>query len=264
MRTTAELIDLLKNANQPKDKSFFEKYALDILTFHFPKRFVDMKPTVENDQDFSNDLIGLEVTRAITNAEGNIDSFFRQYKGKPFTTIPSKRLLNLGFDKAPVPDGKFYSQRSKDNGKLLYAKNLRTGEFDLVAYFSRMGEVNDFATILDSIVEKTGKLNAHYTSKTEHNLAIIVPEQLNYIGVEDEVTQSYADDFKTEYQRQSFSGNKKFDYIYLIFMDNVFEFDTATQTIKRIIMPAEVLIKLGYVLSESEKAEIESLKKKGT
>ena len=85
MRTEAELATLLRNSNTPHPKEHFEQFAVYVLGKLFPEKFKAM--TKGECPDYSNDDVGLEITRAISDDVGNIDNLFREHKNQPYSSI---------------------------------------------------------------------------------------------------------------------------------------------------------------------------------
>lgn len=260
MRTDEELLKLYDNRHNAQSKEYFEKFALDILAFFFPEKFANM--TKGECPDYYNDLVGLEVTRGITKDEGNIESLFHQYSMKSFNEIPQKTLERLGFIGNPIFTGnKLYFQRStKNNGTLYYAKNLKTGKLDLLLHFwSITTNWDNHKTLINSINEKTKKLERHYTCKKENDLAILLPEQLGFVGCEKEVKTSFAEELIKEIQGQFVTSETMFNTIYIILWDTLFEYDTKKERISFKDITTEDLILLGYALSDAEQDRIKKL-----
>jgi len=130
-------------------------------------------------------------------------------------------LQKLGFEDAPSKEGKLYVQRSKANGLLICAENLRTGNLDLIALFGKAGKVSSAVpAIWRAIEEKTQKLSSHYVSKAINALAVLVPEQISYMFIEDCVVQEVIDECKSEWEK-FVGGTTGFDEVYIIYLDNV-------------------------------------------
>ena len=120
-------------------KDYFEQYAicaLDVLLKGFSNFQKGESP------DYFTDTVGLEVTRAITTTEGEIDAFWEKYHDKRLQEISQKQLGKMGFVDPPVSeDNILYRQSSKNNGALLYYKPKNTDDLLL---FARIGSLKKF------------------------------------------------------------------------------------------------------------------------
>ena len=149
-------------------------------------------------------FVGLEVTRAMSENEGNLSNFVDEHKGKPYDVLSLTRLKKLGFSDKPVADGEiFYVQCSSNNGKLRYIKNPTTGKLVVHSYWTPVTTSKDtVSAICHSIATKIEKLSTHYATKKENDLAILNEEQLNFIGVEVEFATGFMNELMAEFGQQ--------------------------------------------------------------
>lgn len=207
------------------EKDYFEQYAicaLDVLL----KGFSDFQKG--ESPDYFTDTVGLEVTRAISTVEGKIDAFWREYHDKRLQEIPQKQLKKMGFVDLPVSeDNILYRQSSKNNGALLYYKPKNTDDLLL---FARIGSLKTISAedIKNAVDKKLKKLNSNYCVKPENDLALLVPEQLNYIWGQEyivsETIETAIEQIRNIYKKKEYEHY--FNCLYLIFWDNLFVIDT--------------------------------------
>lgn len=217
------------------EKDYFEQYAicaLDVLLKGFSNFQKGESP------DYFTDTVGLEVTRAITTTEGEIDAFWREYHDKRLQEISQKQLGKMGFVDPPVSeDNILYRQSSKNNGALLYYKPKNTDDLLL---FARIGSLKKISAedIKNAVVKKLKKLNSNYCVKSENDLALLVPEQLNYIWEQEyivnETLETAIDQVRDIYKKKEYEHY--FNYLYLIFLDNLFVIDTKEWKFERKII----------------------------
>lgn len=216
--------------------SDYEKYAISALGYFYPELINMIKG---ESPDYFNSTIGIEIRRAITRKDGEIDAFWRKNQNCRFQDLPPKQLKKLGFSNSPVPiDSKeiFFSQRSLKNGCLFYYKHKCTGILILCAYIGK-SITNQFTidSIDQAVSEKLDKLNDHYHILNRNDLCIIVQEQLNYYVCQDEIIDdlicSTISSIQKAYEKQKRAHF--FDNIYLLFLDNVFCVNSKTWKYKR-------------------------------
>ena len=82
------------------------------------------------------------------------------------------------------------------------------------------------------------KLNSNYCVKSENDLALLVPEQLNYIWEQEyivnETLETAIDQVRDIYKKKEYEHY--FNYLYLIFLDNLFVIDTKEWKFERKII----------------------------
>lgn len=216
-------------------KVLCEQYAicvLDILLKGFSNFQKGESP------DFFTDTVGLEVTKAISTVEGEIDAVWRKYHDKRFQEIPQKQLKKMGFVDPPVSENNiFYRQTSKNNGALLYYKPKNTDDLLL---FARIGSLKKISAedIKNAVDKKLKRLNSNYCVKPENDLALLVTEQLNYIWEQEyivnETLETAIEQVQNIYKKKEYEHY--FNYLYLIFLDNLFVINTVEWTFERKII----------------------------
>lgn len=216
-------------------KDYFEQYAicaLDVLLKGFSNFQKGESP------DYFTDTVGLEVTRAITTTEGEIDAFWEKYHDKRLQEISQKQLGKMGFVDPPVSeDNILYRQSSKNNGALLYYKPKNTDDLLLFARISSFKAISA-EDIKNAVDKKLKKLNSNYCVKPENDLALLVPEQLNYIWEQEyivnETLETAIEQVRNIYEKKEYEHY--FNYLYLIFLDNLFVIDTKEWKFERKII----------------------------
>lgn len=82
------------------------------------------------------------------------------------------------------------------------------------------------------------KLNSNYCVKSENDLVLLVPEQLNYIWEQEyivnETLETAIDQVRDIYKKKEYEHY--FNYLYLIFLDNLFVIDTKEWKFERKII----------------------------
>lgn len=224
-------------------KEYYENLAKKTLQHFYSDRYLEL--TKSECPDFVSENIGVEVRRAVTEKEGNIDALFREYEARSYSEIPPRRLEQLGFCAEPKNesgDGIIYIQRSEENGSLIFFKSKSDGELKLFAYFGHITTTDsDVDKIINAIIKKIEKLNKHYKEKEINELVIIYEEQLNYIGYEQEFIDDFMEKFKLAYNGIDISQySNNFDFIYIMALDNLFKFDTETQEMTQETITGEV------------------------
>ena len=220
---------------QVENKTLCEQYAicvLDVLLKGFSNFQKGESP------DYFNDSVGIEITKAISTVEGEIDAFWRKYHDKRLQEIPQKQLQKMGFVAPPVSENIiFYRQSSKNNGTLLYYRPKNTENLLL---FARIGSLKTISAedVKNAVDKKLKKLNSNYCVKPENDLALLVPEQLNYICVERDIVketlEAAIEQIRNIYNKKEYAYY--FNYLYLIFLDNLFVINTKEWKFKRKII----------------------------
>lgn len=226
-------------------KQYYENFALNALKKYYPEKFSEF---VKNEcPDWLCGNIGLEITRAISTSDGELDAFIKDCQGKDFSEIKKERLKKLGFPTVLVKSKTehLYELRSIQNGTI-YFFLAKDGKYLFWLHTSRMGLVDDCTIdIRHAIEEKLKKLNNNYKQLEENDLAIIVQEQLNYeIGdniIIDGVVKKMLDDIKAVY---SDTATTVFDMIYIVFYDNIFAVDTKNFCCQRTQISSSELLSL--------------------
>lgn len=212
-------------------KEQYEKYAYLLI-----RELVEDYPEMAKGEspDYYSEKIGLEIRRAITSNEGDIDALIHNYFGKPFSSIPSRRLIRLGFDSNPIPqsNGVIYMQRSSSSGSLMYVKDLSSNDLILVLAFSKIGSSDDYATAIKNAVEdKLVSLNNNYVIKEKNELLLIVEKQIDYKidnhEIALDITEKCLDIIKNVYGNEN-ELTYLFDTVYVLFLDVLFIVNTKT------------------------------------
>ena len=210
-------------------KDFYEEFAKVVLQHFYSEKFENL--IKGESPDFCNKNVGLEVTRAISTSDGEFDSFLKNNLGKKLSDISDGFLKKLGFKESPVATGKgamLYAQQSKKNGTLWYFNDYKHSAFILCGATSRLEDLTVGAKeIVEKVINKTKKLNDNYERKNENDLVVLVQEQLDYIVGADDIKNSLLTEcierLKLAY-RESYPY--KFNYLYLLFYDNLFVIDS--------------------------------------
>jgi hypothetical protein len=221
------------------DKDYYEDLAITILEHYIPDKFYSMMKG--ECPDWYNDKIGLEVTRALSQNEGDFDGFIKESMHHYYSDLSQKRLVKLGFVEEPTSrDGILYEQYSKDNGKLYYIKEKSSGELLLKGTTGGFGLFTDCAKAVGYALETKLKKLRKYTPKAINDLAILVQDQLNTIVLQEEIVSEVAQAILDEAKRVYLEfSERRFDNIYVIFYDNIICIDTKTFEYQRIVIPNE-------------------------
>lgn len=170
------------------NKDYYEDLAITVLEHYLPDKFYSM---IKGEcPDWYNDNVGLEVTRALSQKEGNFDGFIKESMHNYYSELSPKRLAKLGFVEEPTSrDGIWYEQYSKDNGKLYYIKEKSSEELLLKGTTGGFGLFTDCAKAVGYALETKLK---KYTPKAINDLAILVQDQLNTIVLQEEIVTEVA------------------------------------------------------------------------
>ena len=223
-------------------KDFYEQYAVAMLGFYFPE-FSSLKKG--ESPDFYNENIGLEVRRAITPKDGEMDAFWKNNHDKTYDSLSQKQLQKLGFVEPPVPTDNqeiLYMQRSKIAGTLFYLKNKDDSVLVLCCYMGKVKEGSfSMGDIEIAVSEKLLKLNQNYTLHEENDALILIQDQLQYLWPNNEIVelelQVLIEKLKIYYNSGSYQVT--FDKIILMFSDNIFVIDTNCWIYKRAVISQE-------------------------
>lgn len=233
-------------------KQYYENFAINTLKKYFPEKFSKFKKHECPDWLCGN--IGLEVTRSISTQDGELDAFINDCQGKEFSAINKQRLRKLGFQTTLTKSNKeyIYETRSRKNGVISFL-HTKDNRYIFLFYFSRVDLVENRINDIDAAIEeKLKKLNSNYDKFEENDLAIIVQEQLNYeIGdrtIVNDIAERIIAFIKSLYSDSKYTI--VFDYIYVIFMDNIFIIDAASLSCKRILISSEDIYALSKESSE--------------
>lgn len=234
---------------QVEKKKFYEQYAictLDVLLKGFSNFQKGESP------DYFNESVGLEITRAISTAEGEIDAFFTKYCNKFLTEINQEQLKKLGFVEYPSSEnGIYYQQRNKKNDVLLYYKPKNTDDLLLCAHMNLLKPISS-EDIRNAVDKKIKKLNSNYCVKPKNDLVLLVSEQLNYICNKEyfvnKIVRTYIEQIKGIYDDEKYT--LYFDNLYLIFWDNLFVIDTKKWTLDQKTISQENLNEIYSKLDE--------------
>lgn len=234
-------------------KDYYENFVKNTLEFYFPKKFYNLQKS--ECPDWTGEHVGIEVTRALSTNEGSIDAFIKKYHGKKYSELPKRRLENLGFKGEPIKSNIeiFYDQRSKENGTLTYLK-LKNNDLILFRHAGGFGLVTDcVGPIIKAVKEKITKLNSHYSINDENDLAVLVQEQLNYLVLQDEIINEVLDKLIENLKKLSKECTfKTFNYLYVIFYDNIFVINLKDYSYNRVIISKDDLLTLSKLSFENE------------
>ncbi len=225
-------------------KEEYEKYAISVLGLFYPEIINMIKG---ESPDYNNTSIGIEVTRAITTKNGEVDAFWKKHNGMRFQDLSQKQLKKMGFNVLPVQvDSRdlLYVQKSFQNGSLYYYKEKGTDELILFIYFGRL--TSNEATsddIMRAISVKLKKLNNNYKLFSRNDLCILIQEQLNYCACQEEIIDDLMGLVISSVKRliNKSNQNKKYDNIFLLFLDNLFRISTETWEYERNVITQDCI-----------------------
>lgn len=229
-------------------KEYHENFALNALKKYYPDKFSDFKK--QECPDWVCGKIGLEITRAVSTQDGELDAFIKDCQGKEFFEIKKARLKKLGFDTELTKGDQenIYEVRSLKNGVIGFY-HATEDRYIFLYFLSRMEPVDNCTnSIINAVKRKLEKLNNNYDLLEENNLAIIVQEQLDYVGlgniIIDEVVESIIDKIKSLYSNGNTTYANVFENIYIIFCDNMFAICTKDFSYKRTRIPRNAFLSL--------------------
>ena len=227
-------------------KQYYENFALNALKNYYPDKFSEFEK--DESPDWTCGSVGLEITRAVTTQDGELDAFIKDCEGKEFSEIRKERLKKLGFaTELTKSNGEhLYESRSSKNGLLTFF-HAKDGRYLFLCYTSRMELVDECTKdIKHAIEEKLKKLNSNYKHFEENDLAVIVQEQLNYEVADnliiDGIVKKMLDDIKSVCGDTTYS--MVFDMIYVVFYDNLFAVNTKDLCCKRIQISSSEFLSL--------------------
>jgi len=222
------------------NKNYYETLAKLILETIPNRKIVNL---IQGDRpDLLNDSIGVEVTRAISTRNGEIDGFIMNNIKSKYSELPEKQLIKLGFVSSPeqVYFSDLYTQYSPKHGMLYYIKS--GNDLLLLGFLGKMSESEEtIKSICKSIVSKVRKME-NYEQRPENDLAIIVNEQLNYIGFEDETINTMKSQLLEMLKRivkEKEQHKMMFDKVFIIFLDNLFEIECCNMNCNHYSIPKE-------------------------
>ncbi|MDD6665443.1 MAG: hypothetical protein PUE48_03775 [Eubacterium coprostanoligenes] len=225
-------------------KEEYEKYAISVLGLFYPEIINMIKG---ESPDYNNTSIGIEVTRAITTKNGEVDAFWKKHNGMRFRDLSQKQLKKMGFNVLPVQvDSRdlLYVQKSFQNGSLYYYKEKGTDELILFIYFGRLTSNETTSDdIMRAISVKLKKLNNNYKLFSRNDLCILIQEQLNYCACQEEIIDDLMDLVISSVKRliNKSNQNKKYDNIFLLFLDNLFRISTETWEYERNVITQDCI-----------------------
>lgn len=233
-------------------KQYYENFALNVLKKYFPEKFSEFIKSECPDWVCGN--VGLEITRAVTTQDGELDAFIKDCEGKEFSEIKKERLRKLGFSTELNKSNceHLYETRSSKNGLLTFLHS-KDDRYIFFSYISRMELIDECSNdIKHAIEEKLKKLNNNYKQLEENDLAILVQEQLNYEVADniiiDNIVEKLLDDIKSAYSNTAYSIG--FDTIYVVFYDNILAVDTKDSYCNRIKISSSEFCALSQVSVE--------------
>jgi hypothetical protein len=217
--------------NKENTNKYYEIFCMLCLKKFFGDKFSDL--THSDRPDLISPNIGVEVTRATIHTNEDLDAFIKKNFKVAYSSLNQKKLKKFGFTDKPESDCKniFYRQKSKEHGILLYIKKQNTDEVLLFGHFDSFGTINCcIANIIKSAQKKLQKLNnKDFKKLKENDLALIVNEQLDYkdnLSTGKELINLAINALKIVYEKNLYK--KTFDFIYILFLDQIFEINTLT------------------------------------
>jgi len=216
------------------DKNDYELFGINVLAA-YNRKYQGL--TKGESPDYFNNVIGVEITRAIATQAGEMDAFWKSKQNQRFSSFSAKQLKKLGFEDVPSiigSTGVLYSQKSVDNGSLFYLKQKDSEELVLCGYIGTVrNNQSSSSDIKSSVSEKLNKLNDHYAIKEENDLLILIQEQLDYCCCKDEIVTCLIDEIVSDIKiAYSEAYAIYFNTIFIMFMDTLVAVDTDSWTYK--------------------------------
>lgn len=135
------------------NKEYFEKYALLSLVYCYDYKLQSMKKHERPDWIDENRSIGLEVTRALSSTDGEINSIINRYFGKGYSP---EEIIN------------------KANNELKYNKDIFKSANGLCYVEKNVNYSDVKQLIIDTINTKISKFNSHYDKFNENWLYVLL------------------------------------------------------------------------------------------
>lgn len=139
------------------NKEYFEKYALLSLVYCYDDKLSLMKKHERPDWIDENRSIGLEVTRALSPKDGEINSIINRYFGKGYSP---EEIINKANSELKCNKDMFKSA----NGLCYVEKSVNYSDVKQL--------------IIDTINTKISKLNSHYNKFNENWLYVFADSSL--------------------------------------------------------------------------------------
>ena len=159
-----------------------------MLELKYGEKFYDLELCDKPDLQNSSASIGIEVTRAIFDNEGELFSFVNKNFNKKYDELSQKLLQKLGFECKPKKEGFFFVQKNIQGFKLVYFNLPKSETLILSGIISPLDSLNSCLNgVAQAIKNKTNKFKNNYSKFRENDLIIIIEEQLNYLGLTEEV-----------------------------------------------------------------------------
>ena len=199
-----------------------------MLELKYGEKFYDLELCDKPDLQNSSASIGIEVTRAISNDEGEFLAFVNKNLSNKYSELPQKLLQKLGFDNPPIKEGFFFIQKNSTGYKLLYFKVPKSETLILFGMISPLENINScLSGTTKAIKDKITKLKNNYFRFRENDLILVIEEQLNYLALDQEIKNDLIRDviiiIKQEFAL--WKDNEKYEYVYILFLDNLVEID---------------------------------------
>ena len=173
------------------NKEYFEKYALLSLVYCYDDKLHSMKKHERPDWIDENRSIGLEVTRALSSTDGEINSIINRYFGKGYSPEEiinkANRELKCNKDMFKIADGFCYVE-----------KNVNYSDVKQL--------------IIDTINTKISKLNSHYDKFNKNWLYVFADNSLLDDGDIEEIILKI----------NNIGDNSSFDKIFINIIDKIY------------------------------------------
>ena len=211
-----------------RDKFYYEKLCKTMLELKYGEKFYDLELCDKPDLQNSSASIGIEVTRAISPNEGELLAFVNKNLSNKYSELSQKLLQKLGFERPPIKEGFFFVQKNSTGYKLLYFKVPKSETLILFGMISPLEKINSCLNgTIKSIKDKITKLKNNYFRFGENDLILVIEEQLNYLALSEQIKSDLIHDIiniiKQEYAL--WQDNEKYEYVYILFLDNLVEID---------------------------------------
>lgn len=173
------------------NKEYFEKYALLSLVYCYDDKLHSMKKHERPDWIDENRSIGLEVTRALSPKDGEINSIINRYFGKGYSP---EEIIN------------------KANRELKCNKDMFKSA-DGFSYVEKNVNYSDVKQlIIDTINTKISKLNSHYDKFNKNWLYVFADNSLLDDGNIEEIILKI----------NNIGDNNNFDKIFINIIDKIY------------------------------------------
>ena len=173
------------------NKEYFEKYALLSLVYCYDDKLQSMKKHERPDWIDENRSIGLEVTRALSSTDGEINSIINRYFGKGYSP---EEIINKANNELKCNKDMFKSA----NGLCYVVKSVNYSDVKQL--------------IIDTINTKISKFNSHYDKFNENWLYVFADSSLLDDGDIEEIIL----------KMNNIGDNSSFDKIFINIIDKIY------------------------------------------